>query len=314
MPLIHPFTCTIEDNAIDAAAGRVLPSHWNQEHVVSNGIDLPAETVTAPAADIVRLYGLKVCSKMQTAISLSRNEESAWLQTHIGRGRVGMLAAGINSSAFNTLGLGLGIITGTSTTAGISYASKYGTFVRQDILQATASATNIASWRYSATAWARTLTLSGFFVILRAGVATGASNTSSRFFVGMRNNVISAPTDVDPSTQVNQIGVGWDSADANVQIMFNDSTGTSSKINLGASWPVPVADRSEFYELQIYAPRNSTSVFVSVTELVSGRNAVAELTTDLLNASVGPIAYASVGGVSDVIGLTFGLFYSELFA
>lgn len=310
MALIHSVVATGSNDP----SKQVSKNAWNDAHVIQDGLPFPAETPTVPPVDFIKYYGLKVCGKMRAALKMNRDEESAWLQTHIGRGRVAMVAAGVNTSAFNTLGAGLGATTGTSTTASISYASKYGTFVRQDILQATASTTNIASWRYSATAWARTTTLSGFFVVLRAGVATGASNTSSRFFMGMRNNVISAPTDVDPSTQLNQAGVGWDSTDANVQIIFNDGSGTSSKIDLGASWPVPVADRSEFYELQLYAPRNSTSVFVSVTELVSGRNAVAELTTDLISASVGPIAYASVGGVNDVTGLTFGLFYSEYFA
>lgn len=54
---------------------------------------------------------------------------------------------------------------------------------------------------------------------------------------------IDVPTDVDPSTSIQHVGIGWDSADANVQIMFNDGTGSSSKIDLGSSWPVPVTDR-----------------------------------------------------------------------
>ena len=313
MPLKHNFNCAVADDPADAAAGRILISHWNQDHVISNGLDFPAESATAPAADVVRMYGLKVCGKMQAAIRLSRTEESAWLQQHLGRGRASLVSASVNASAFSVLGANSGVTTGTNTTANVSYTSKYSTFVRLDILQATASTTNIASWRYSGTAWARTTALSGFFAIFRGGVATGASNTSSRFYMGMRNNVISAPTDADPSTTIQHVGFGWDSTDANAQIMFNDGTGTSTKIDLGASWPVPVADRSEFYELQIYVPRGGTSVFVAVTELASGRSFATEITTDLFNVSVGPIMYASVGGVSDVTGLTFGLFYSEFF-
>lgn len=313
MSLKHNFNCAIADDPADAAAGYILISHWNQDHVISNGLDLPAETVTSPAANVVRMYGLKVCGKMQAAIRLSRTEESVYLQPALGRGRVQLVSAMMNSSGISTVGMTSGTSVGTATQAIIGFANKYSTLVRQDILQATASATNVASWRYAANCWSRNASLGGFFTIFRGGVATGASNASSRFYIGLRSSVSSAPTDVDPSTTTQHVGFGWDSTDANAQIMFNDGTGTSSKIDLGASWPVPVADRSEFYELQIYTPRGGTSVFVAVTEVVSGRSFATELTTDLFNSTLGPIIYSSVGGVNDVTGVTFGLFYSELF-
>lgn len=35
---------------------------------------------------------------------------------------------------------------------------------------------------------------------------------------------VTAPTDVQPSTILNIIGMGWDAADANIQIMHNDGS------------------------------------------------------------------------------------------
>lgn len=153
--------------------------------------------------------------------------------------------------------------------------------------------------------------LGGFHLVWRWGPATGVSNTSHRAFVGMRN-VTTAPTDVNPSTLTQICGMGYDSADTNIQFMHNDGTGAATKIDLGASFAKPNADLTSVYELALFArPGTTQTLTYEVTNLVSGAVATGTVTTDLPSTTtlINPFSYMSVGGVSSVIGFaTMGLY------
>ena len=100
--------------------------------------------------------------------------------------------------------------------------------------------------------------------------------------------------------------MGWDAADTNIQMMHNDATGTCTKIDLGAAFPVPTTDRTALYELALYSPKGTTqSVGYQVTDLVSGATFSGTITTDMpaATALLAPRGWMSVGGTSSVIGL-----------
>jgi hypothetical protein len=106
--------------------------------------------------------------------------------------------------------------------------------------------------------------------------------------------------------------MGWDAADTNIQMMHNDGSGTATKIDLGASFPVPTVDRTSVYEVALFSPPGTTqSVGYRVTDLVSGAEASGTITTDLPTNStlIAPHLYMSVGGTSSVIGVKiFGVY------
>jgi hypothetical protein len=111
---------------------------------------------------------------------------------------------------------------------------------------------------------------------------------------------------VEPSSQVSNVFMGWDAADTNVQMMTNDATGTCTKVDLGAAFPVPTADRTALYELSMFSPKGTTqSLAWMVTDLVSGASATGTFATDLPAATtlLSPRAWMSVGGTSSVIGI-----------
>ena len=122
-----------------------------------------------------------------------------------------------------------------------------------------------------------------------------------------------APTDVEPSGATTGIvGMGWDAADTNIQIMHNDLSGVATKIDLGANFPVPTVDRGEVYELQLYSPNDAVqSVRYRVTRFNANLKTpafVAEgvITTNLppVATMLGPVCRMSVGGTSSVIGVS----------
>ena len=135
------------------------------------------------------------------------------------------------------------------------------------------------------------------------GPATGVATTTNRAFCGLTNST-AAPTDVEPSTILNQVGMGWDAADTNIQMM----------VDLGASFPVPTTDRTAVYKLELFSPKGTTqSVQWRVTNLVSGAVAQGTATTDLpaATALLAPRVWMSVGGTSSVIGVALMSMYID---
>lgn len=144
----------------------------------------------------------------------------------------------------------------------------------------------------------------GFSFSCTFGAATGAATTTHRLFVGMSTST-AAPTDVNPSSLTNIIGLGYDSADSNLQIMRNDGTGTATKIDLGSNFAIPVTDRTNMYRLDLYAAPNSIVIYYKVTNLVTGNIATGDFSTDIpaTNTLMSARGWMSVGGTSSVIGL-----------
>jgi len=133
--------------------------------------------------------------------------------------------------------------------------------------------------------------------------ATGGATATTRGFFGLRG-ASAAPTDVNPSTLTNIVGLGWDSGDSNLSIIYNDASGTASKYNLGSNFPRPTTDRSQAWDLAILSDGQG-NVYWAVINLANRATASGVLTTDLpaANTLLTFLAYISVGGTSSVIGV-----------
>lgn len=303
---------TTQATGTNDPAKQVSVTAWNENHTIADGVDFPSESPAQPSADNLRLYGKKLASRMMAAFKSSL-EVDQLLQTYIGDGQSSLWLANNGTTSLTTIGASTATTAGTATNAGVALTSKVQSINAVEFLVTTASTTAVASFRYTATQWVRGNTVSGgFFFHMRCAPATGASNTSMRYFMGMRV-ATAAPTDVEPSTTVNCIGFGWDSADTNCQIFTNDGSGTATKTDLGASWPVPVTDRAAMYDLFIFAPANNSSVYVTVIDLADGKAYSNSFSADIPSQTtyLTPTSYASVGGVSSVVGIRFASCFIE---
>ena len=201
---------------------------------------------------------------------------------------------------------------GTATLANVTVTNALTRSKRLDYLVTAAATDAVASLRYGRNMWTLGGALGGFRFVCRWGTATGQANSSHRAFCGM-SSTTAAPTDVDPSTRINMVGMGWDAADTEVQFLCNDGAGTATKVALGSGLPKPSTDRSVLYELDMYAPPGTGDLTWRVTELISGEVATGNATTNIpVSATLlCPSLYTSVGGVSDVTGLTLSRLYLE---
>ena len=91
--------------------------------------------------------------------------------------------------------------------------------------------------------------LGGFFARYRFGVSDAATVGGARMFIGL-DALTAAPTNIDPSTKVNCIGVGQIAASDNLHIIRGNAT-AKTPIDLGANFPANT--NSDAYELNLFA-------------------------------------------------------------
>lgn len=118
--------------------------------------------------------------------------------------------------------------------------------------------------------------LGGFTYIIRFGISDAAAVSGARTFVGMSSNV-AAPTNVEPSTLTNTIGIGHGAADTNMKIYYGGSV-VQTPIDLGVNFPSDTRN-IDMYELILFAsPNSNNSIGYRVLRLNTGHIAEGILT------------------------------------
>jgi hypothetical protein len=270
--------------------------------------------VTQPPAG-VKISSLQIGGRSLPAFKDASTSADAPLQPSLAQVRVSIWQGVSGSNAPDVSGTATLTATGNATAANIATTNRQTRTQRLEYLVTTAATSAVAGWRYPNLGWSvggAAADEGGFFYVCRWGPATGVATTTNRAFCGMAN-VTNAPTDVEPSTITNIIGMGWDAADANIQIMHRGA-GAVTKVALSASFPVPTADRTKAYELAMFSPPGSTqSVSYAVTDLGTGATATGTITTNMPTNTtlLAPRGWMSVGGTSSVIGVALMSCYLE---
>ncbi len=108
----------------------------------------------------------------------------------------------------------------------------------------------------------------GFYKICRFGCSDASTVAGARQFVGL-SATTTAPTNVEPSTLTNVIGVGHGASDTNL-LMYCGGSSAQTPVNLGANFPANTLS-ADPYELAIYSPSSdSTHVYWEVTRISTG--------------------------------------------
>jgi hypothetical protein len=280
--------------------------------------ELAVEEVSNPTAPSTgtKVYGQDLGGKTLLAIKDSIGIELL-MQASLHSKQYYIVKPAGNSTTVTIIGGAALTATGTATGANVAVTNIH-TQIRGIEYLVTTPATNaVAGFRANIQQFFRGTSSSegGFFFVGIWGPATGVATATTRASFGMHSNQ-GAPTDVEPSSIINHLSMGWDAADTNIQIMSNQGTGTSTKKDLGASFPVPTADRTKVYKLALYCPPGSSIIYYGVYDL--GTGAVATGTIDgavdripantiLMHAK----GWMSVGGTSSVIGIALKSIYIE---
>lgn len=113
--------------------------------------------------------------------------------------------------------------------------------------------------------------LGGFYYVCRFGMSDTTFTTTARMFIGL-TSAVGAPTNVDPATLTNCIGVGC-SSDTSGLLLYYGGSAAQTPITLGATdFPTNSGANSTVgYELILFSPTNVNNVVsYRVTNLNTG--------------------------------------------
>jgi hypothetical protein len=238
--------------------------------LVTTGIYTTA--VTAPSAGNVKAYGSSINGEDELWTSNSSGVDLA-LQTDMGMHQYGQFST--NGTAIQTTGHFVSAISnaGTSTFNLRTYdATNLAPNLMYNKLTGTASTNNQVELWYGFTGRDAMVGNAAFGAgsKLTIDCVLPAYVSTQRFFAGYTATFGQISSTVDPSAITNIIGVGKDAGDATLQFMFNNGSGTATKVNTGITPTV-----NDEYIITVELASNTASSTITIerrTKTASTKN------------------------------------------
>lgn len=239
---------------LSAADNLQIPGTMSVEKQLILGIP---PTPLTPIAGTVQVYAKTLASRHLNATKDPHGIEFV-LQPSMWRQRVGSWSPSGNSASNpGTLSMLFPTAVGTATARAVATTNK---FTRMKRLGWVSSATAGSLCGHYTTAAQHTVGdgagLGGFFYAVRFGISDAATVAGARMFIGL-SSTTSVPTNVDPSTIINCIGLAKLSTDSTQLYLVYGGSAAQADIALGTNFP---PDINEPYELTLYSPTDVQGV------------------------------------------------------
>jgi len=293
-----------------SSSGSSLPSD-----VTSDGVDFvitPNSSPTVPATGKIQFGATDVGGRILPSF-IGELGAVAPLQPSWARKSVGMLIPnGGGSATMGVVGIQNGVATGTATGRTPASTNLF-TGTRRLGYVSAAGAGSAAGVRTSVTPFwlGNAAGAGGFHVVMRFGISD-AVIVAGRQFCGLQASS-GAPTDVNPSTFANMIGIGSDSGDTVMQL-YASGAAAQARTSLGANFPVNTTN-VDLYELALYAAPNASQVTYRVERINTGHTATGTISAGAsLPANTTFLAaqmWRANGGVASAVGIDILQAYFE---
>lgn len=258
---------------------------------------VPEVTTTTPAAPSagVKIFARKRAGRRRLS-QIGPSGLDYPFQPGLDSNRASWMLPNGNSTTVGVQGV---VVTAIGTAAAANWAnSSFLASLKRITYASAATAGSSGGLKHNVLQWWRgnAAGLGGFDLCWRFGFA--AYPATSRWFVGFYGSTTN-PSNADPSSFTNLIGVGMDVADTAPQFMHNDGSGTATKSSSGLSAPAV----NEVWEVRVFAAPNGSTVDLSVEKLNGGSVAEYQATTDLPANTQGllPILWANNGTTASAI-------------
>ena len=155
--------------------------------------------------------------------------------------------------------------------------------------------------------------LGGFTYIVRFGISDAAAVAGARMFMGMRT--ATTPTNVEPNTLTQCIGIGHGASDTNMQLYYGGSA-AQTPIDLGVNFPANTLS-VDVYELALFSSPSSGDVNYEITRLNTGGVATGKITNSdatvlpTNTTLIGPWGYRTNNATALAVGLDVMSAYIE---
>ena len=208
------------------------------------------QSPAVPDADYGTIFIKKIAGRMMTA-QIGPSGLDTTLQANLGGNKIALwMPPGGSTTVPGVFGMAALTATGTATARTIAATNLLARMTRLGFVSA-ATAGALAGGREAVAKYTTGAGpgLGGFFARYRFGVSDAATVAGARMFVGL-DALTAAPTNIDPSTKVNCVGVGQIAASNNLHIVYGNAT-AKTPIDLGANFPANT--NSDAYELNLFA-------------------------------------------------------------
>ena len=204
-----------------------------------------------PGADYGTIFIKKIGGRMMAA-QIGPSGLDTTLQANLGGNKVALwMPPGGSTTVPGVFGMAALTATGTATARTVATTNLLTRMTRLGFVSA-AAAGSLAGAREAVAKFTTGAGpgLGGFFARYRFGISDAATVAGARMFVGL-DAITAAPTNIDPSTKVNCVGVGQIAASNNLQIIYGNAT-AKAPIDLGANFPANT--NTDAYELNLFSP------------------------------------------------------------
>jgi hypothetical protein len=292
----------------------------------SNTITLPASTTIIPASPAlgnVTIFG-KTLANRSLAATVDASGIDAVLQPSIWRQKVGNWNPPGNSTTVpGVFGMIAPTVLGTATARNVATTNL---FTRQRRLGYVSSSSSAGSFCGHYINQAQFTTgdgsgLGGFFYSCRFGVSDTTNPIGTRMFVGMSSSV-TAPTNVEPTTLTNCIGVAQLSSSTTQLFIVYGGSAAQTAIALGTNFPPYTGTGATLgvsYDLTLFCPVTLPGVVYYRLERI-GTSFIAEGTltpttvgtqTPASSTLLAHRAWRTNNNNSGVVGIDIIGFYTE---
>jgi len=231
---------------------------------------------SAPSAGNLKTFARTIAGGYTAPAFLNATQAVAMLQPAIANKRISTFTPQ-TGAVISLVGFVAGSVQGTVTAATLATTSFFTRAPRVTYVSA-GTAGSFSSWYQGigtvTLGVSGTPNFGGFYYVTRFGIADTVA--APRTFIGL-SSIGTSPTNVEPSTLINSIGVGQGAANTNLFVYYGGSA-AQTPIDLGANFPTGTSN-TDWYELTLFAPPSSTNtVYYQVLRLNTGNVASGTLT------------------------------------
>ena len=281
----------------------------------SNDITLLANASPSAPSSGYKLISQSIATK-STLVGVRNNTIIEPVQTQLSRRKIGWWnPAGNNTTIPGQNGVSAPTFVGTATQRDVA-TTNYFTRIKRVGYVSTATAGSLTSARTTVAQYTigDGSGIGGFYFCMVFGCSDAATVSGARQFVGL-SSTTGAPTNVDPGTLTNCLGVGHSNADTNLYIYYGGSA-AQTRIDLASNFPANTLS-TDMYELILFADAYGSTVGYQVTRLNTGHVASGTLsgtvgtalpaTTTLLNQW----CWRTNNATALAVGLDYSYYYFE---
>jgi len=254
MGIKHNHTAT----GTNDANKQVSVNRWNEDHIIDSQINLPKiASPSTPAANTAGVYIAGNADKMVPAF-IDPTGTKLELQRFLGSTKFALWSPPGNSTTNPTpIGaMNAPTLIGTATSRSVGTTNIATRLARLGIVSS-AAAGNFAALREGSNRYVtgNGVGLGGFFYSVRFTMSNAAGVAGERCFIGLSNST-AAPTNVEPNTLTNVIGLVKLSS-SNNWLFYSAAGSAGTATNLGVNFPANTLS-TDAYEFSMYAKPNGT--------------------------------------------------------